>query len=1140
MPCPRCGQANPPHARFCNNCGWRFDRTDARSPAEERRIVTVLFCDLAGFTERSDHADPEDVKATLRPFHARVQREVERFGGTLDKFVGDAGLGVFGAPIAHEDDPERAVRAGLAIQEAMADLNAVAHGLDLVARVGIATGEAVIAFGRGPQIGEAVTGDIVNTAARIQSVAAGGTVAVADSTYDLTRELFEYVEVGPVRVKGKAEPLRIQRAVAARSPVPRGMEGARTVPTPFVGREYELALLQSLYRQSARRGTVQLVTLTGQPGLGKTRLIEELHASFGVDDAAWRAGRCLPYGDGITFWPLREIVQSQAGILESDEPAAVEAKLAAAIERLVTDQGERAWFVARLGPLVGMESASSVDRPELFVACRRFVESMARLQPVVLVFEDMHWADDAMLEFLTDLVEDAADLPILLLVAARPELFERRPTWGGGMRNAATLPLLPLGEAEIAVLISALVDRPLLTDETRAALLERSGGNPLYTEEFVRMLRDRGLVERDRSPVDLSDAAFPPTIQAVIAARLDTLSAEHKAVLQDASVIGKVFWPGALAAVGGRDIAEVRQALEELAEKELIEQAAVSSVRNQPEYSFSHILVRDVGYSQIPRATRAERHQRTARWIEEMASGRVADHAEILAHHAVRALELWHASGVTQGLDDLQDDARRYLMAAAKRAMAIDVTRAEGHLHAALLLSPPGAAHRPDVLAALGRAAFESGRMEEAERYYEAAVEDLSAAGRELDAAEATVGLFTVLLYRGETVRARELLSNALHVLQTGPNGPGLVRAVTETAGTLMTAGRHAEAVDAAGRAIELARGAGELEQEVRARGFRGYSRLSLGDADGIEEERLALADALRLGLGRTAAVIYNNLGLHLRMVEGPQQALECYREGIAFAEERGLQEMASWMGITSLLAVADLGDWDEVLRAGNLVASAAEARGAGYDQTFVQSVRALVLAYRGALGTDDLESLLERARAIGDPQVLVGALTAGAVAKQGIGEADEARVLTREAFEATEGAGSDMLAWYLPDLARVSCAGGDILAVERLAGEVPQSIPRNCLAVETARAAAAEARADLADALRLFSQSIDGWTAFGHAPERGQALFGASRCLFAMGRAEDGAARLAQAREVFTALGAAPLLDASGRWLRAATPAVG
>ncbi len=1097
--------------------------------------MTILFCDLAGFTERSDQADPEDVKATLRPFHTRVQREIERFGGTLDKFVGDAGLGVFGAPIAHEDDPERAVRSGLAIQEAMADLNEARPGLDLVARVGIATGEAVIALGRGPQIGEAVTGDVVNTAARIQSAASGGTVAVADSTFDLTRDLFDYLDLGLVRVKGKAEPLAIHRAVAPRSAFPAGMEAAVTMATPFVGRTSELAFLEDLYRRSVRRRVVQLATVTGQAGLGKTRLLDELRAALGADAPVWLAGRCLPYGDGITFWPLREIVRSNAGILESDPPQTVEAKLSGAIEALVPNEGERAWFLTRLGPLVGMRSAADVDRAELFVACRRFIRSMARTRPVVLVFEDMHWADDAMLDFLADLTDDATDLPLLLVVAARPELYERRPDWSGGVPNATTLPLLPLRAEDIAALISALLERTVMTTETQTALIERAGGNPLYTEEFVRMLRDRGLVERGRTRVDLAESAFPPTIQAVIAARLDTLTAEHKAVLQDAAVIGKVFWPDALEAVGGRGPLDVGRALDELADKELIERAPVSSIRDQPEYSFSHILVRDVAYSQIPRAARAERHRRTARWIEEMASERVPDHAEILAHHAMRALELLHASGVTEGVRDLQDDARRYLLAAARQAMSIDVTRAESHLHAALLLSPPGTDRRPDVLSALGRAAFEGGRLEEAERFFEAALEDLSAAGRDLDAADATVGLFKVVQYRGDTARARDLLSSALTTLETGPRRPALIRAVTEEAGTLMTSGRHEEAIDASSRAIELAREAGDLEQEVRARGFHGYSRLSLGDRDGLEEERGALADALRLGLGRPAAVIYNNLGLHLRMVEGPRQALECYEEGIAFADDRGLQEMASWMRITSLLALADLGEWDEVLRSGEEVARAAGGRGAGYDQAFAESIRAYVLAYRGALTAAEWQPLSARVRSIGDPQVLVGALTAGSVATGAAGRAAEAGALAKEAFEATEDAGSDMLAWYLPDLARVACAAGDAAVVERFAGSVPQSIPRNCLAVDSAAAAVAEARSELDQARTLYLRAAEGWTAFGHALERGQALFGAGRCLLAMGRAEDGARAIADAREVFAGLGAEPLVSEAEQRLTSA-----
>ncbi|MEX2612335.1 MAG: AAA family ATPase, partial [Gaiellaceae bacterium] len=579
--------------------------------------------DLVGFTDRSDRADPEDVRATLRPYHERVKADIERFGGTVEKFIGDAVMAVFGAPVAHEDDAERAVRSGLRILETIEELRA--EGLDVAVRAAVTTGEAVVALGARPERGEGiVAGDVVNTAARLQSAAAVGTVIVDETTMRSAEAAISFEALEAVAAKGKSAPIPVWRATHARSRV--GQPEAAT-QTPLVGREHERTLLLETFLRAERESSVQLVTVVGEPGIGKSRLATELRATLDdrPDLITWRHGRCLPYGEGITFWALGEIVKAEAGILESDDQHVAASKLDEAVAGLFSDESDRAWFGSRLGPLVGAGGdGAAVGREEAFTAWRRFLEAMAVRRPCVLVVEDLHWADGALLEFLEHLLDWSMPVPLLLLCTARPELFERQSSWGGGKRNATTISLAPLSMEEAGRLLQVLLGRTLLPAETQAVLLERAGGNPLYAEQFARMLSERGGVE---------DLTIPETVQALMSARLDTLRPELKGLLHDAAVVGRVFWSGAVAVVGERERDEVRRDLNELVRREFVRPVRVSSIDGEDEFSFWHALVRDVAYLQIPRSPRAERHLAAAAWVETTAGERLADHAEILVHH---------------------------------------------------------------------------------------------------------------------------------------------------------------------------------------------------------------------------------------------------------------------------------------------------------------------------------------------------------------------------------------------------------------------------------------------------------------------------------------------------------------------------
>jgi predicted ATPase len=436
-----------------------------------------------------------------------------------------------------------------------------------------------------------VVGDVVNTAARLEGVAPVGGVVVGEATFRATRRLFDYQELDPVRVKGKADPVPVWRLLGARSRT--GLEAVRRTGAPFVGRQAELALLRELFERTVTERTVRLVTVVGEPGVGKSRFVAELAAH--VDDrpelVTWRQGRCPPYGDGITFWALGEIVKAEAGILESDPPAQAGAKLQAVLAALVPDPSEGEWLRARLAPLLGIADPDAVkpERAELFAAWRRFVEAIAASHPLVLVVEDLHWADPAMLEFLRHLVEEAAGVPLLVVATARPELLERSPAWAEAGPAATLIRLAALSDLDTAMLVAALVGRSVLPMGVQALLLERAGGNPLYAEEFARLLADQGLVPEEQAEgrkqvTTVPDIPVPETVQGLIAARLDALAPEVRAMVQDAAVVGRVFWPGAVAAMNGSGPDAVGAGLAELERKQLVQRARTSSVQHQDEY----------------------------------------------------------------------------------------------------------------------------------------------------------------------------------------------------------------------------------------------------------------------------------------------------------------------------------------------------------------------------------------------------------------------------------------------------------------------------------------------------------------------------------------------------------------------------
>ncbi|HET7856247.1 MAG TPA: AAA family ATPase [Gaiellaceae bacterium] len=636
--CASCGRENADDARFCSACGAALA---VQEPArEERKVVTVLFADLVGFTSRAERMDPEDVRALVSPYYAHVRGELERYGGTVEKFIGDAVMALFGAPVAHEDDPERAVRAALRIRDWIAEQEG-----DLHLRLAVTTGEALVALGARPSEGEGMaSGDVVNTAARLQAAAPVDGILVDETTYRATNQVIDYRLAEAVLAKGKEAPVAAWEAVEARARF--GVDTVQAPRAPLIGRDRELDVLVDALARVRAESSPQLVTLVGVPGIGKSRLTYELFRAVERDPEIiyWRQGRSLPYGEGVSFWALGEMVKAQTGILETDSADETERKLRRTVDDLL-DAADAVWVARHLGSLVGLESEQELHgdhRAEAFTAWRRFFEALADERPLVLVFEDLHWADEGLLDFIDHLVDWAGSVPILVVCTARPELLSRRPGWGGGKLTAVTLSLSPLSDEQTAKLLAALLERSVLPAETQSALLDRAGGNPLYAEEFVRMVADRAEGAGD------GELPLPESVQGILAARLDALPPEEKALLQDAAVIGKVFWLGAAAKVAGIERPQAEEQLHRLERKEFIRRERRASVAEETEYAFRHLLVRDVAYAQIPRPRRAERHRLAAEWMESL--GRAEDHAEMLAHHYLTALELTRAAGAKNGL----------------------------------------------------------------------------------------------------------------------------------------------------------------------------------------------------------------------------------------------------------------------------------------------------------------------------------------------------------------------------------------------------------------------------------------------------------------------------------------------------------
>jgi class 3 adenylate cyclase/tetratricopeptide (TPR) repeat protein len=887
--------------------------TTVEEPVAERRLVTVLFVDLVGFTSLSESRDAEDVQELMDRYFALATEVIGRYEGHIEKFIGDAVAAMWGAPVAHEDDAERAVRAAL---DLVASVASVDPALQL--RAGVLTGELAVSLGSWTQ--GKVVGDIVNTAARLQSVAPPGRVLVGESTRLATARAIFFEEAGTHALKGKATPVPAWLALGVVSEAP-GVGRPDSHAVPFVGRGAELARLSDLFDATVTNRHAQLAVVTGPAGIGKSRLAQafELELAASAKSAWWHHGRAPAYLDGVAFWALGEMVRERAGLAEADDPPATRQKVAEMLAAHVPDEAERRWIEPAMFSLLGVTDTNAAP-DELFAAWRTFFERLSDARPVVLAFDDLHLADPGLLDFVEQLLEWSPDRPIFVLALARPEFLEIRGDWGRSRRNTTSIALQPLPDDIVRELLDDLVTG--LAPDTKDLIVDRADGVPLYAIETLRMLEARGDLRREgRSLVavrDPSSLAIPDTLTALVGARLDALDQRDRSLLQHAAVLGQTFSVSGLAAVSGRAAGEVRARLAVLTDREMVAEVTDQRSPERGQFSFVQALTREVAYRTLTRRDRRERHLAAARYLERTASDEVAG---ALAGHYLAAFE---STDTPADSTNAGTDARRALIRAAERASALGSPR--------------------DALSLLERAiAIEAGAGDDA-RLSERAAAEAMAAGEYTRADELAQQALSVATSDGDRLaaaRAVGLRSAALNSLLRSDEAEAVILKFLETAGDIVGSAEHAVLTvrvaslralardhDAAIQWADLALIEAERHDLVpaiaagliakgSALGYegRGYEAMSI--------MRGAYAIAEANGLNQEMLGALTNLSDAL-IARDPRAALETARAGVTLVRRLGRLDFLANMSMNGMYPAFRTGDWDWAIAEGAALEEAA------------------------------------------------------------------------------------------------------------------------------------------------------------------------------------------------------------------------
>ena len=1131
--CPSCGASNAASTKFCGDCGTPLGATLSApqptapsAPVSERRLVSVLFADLVGFTTASESRDAEDTRELLSRYFETARQVIDRYGGTIEKFIGDAVMAVWGAPVANEDDAERAVRAALDLVRAVSELDPA-----LKARAGVLTGEAAVTLGAEGQ--GMVAGDLVNTASRFQTAADPGTVLVGESTKRATEAAIAYADAGSHALKGKAEPVPLWRAVRVTAGRAGALKSGGLEP-PFVGRDRDLRLVKELFHASAEERKAHLVSVIGIAGIGKSRIAWEFEKY--IDGLAgtiwWHRGRCLAYGEGVAYWALAEMVRMRAEIVEGEEPAVAAEKLNAVVALHVPDEDERAWVETRLSHLIGVDDGVTRDRDDLFAAWRLFFERMAERQPLVMVFEDLQWADTSLLEFVEYVLEWSRSHPIFVLALARPEVAERHPGFGGGIRNTTTLSVEPLSERAMGELLDGFA--PGLPDALREQIFDRAEGVPLYAVETVRMLLDRGLLEPDgdvyrpTGPIEALDV--PETLHALIAARLDGLSPEERRLVQDASVLGKVFFKQALAQLAGITEEETERSLTSLVRKEVISLQSDPRSPERGQYAFLQDLLRRVAYETMAKTERKTRHLAAVSFIEHDWGPAEQEIAEVIAFHLVAAFEA--APGATDA-GEIKAQARTMLARAGERAASLAASEESQRYFekAAVLADDPLEEARLRERA--GQMAWERGQGDEAREHYERAIELFDSEGETHPAARTSARLAAVEFWYGQMDQAIERMEQAFTVLSSDEPDEDLATLAAELGRQRMFRGEIDLAEARIERALEIAQALWLPEVLAEALNTKG---IIAGYRKRSEEALALLRHSLELALEHdlTAAALraYNNLGDVLFQRDRYAEALELEGHALALARKTGLRNMERSALSEMSYGLYFAGRWDEAIeRAGEV----GEVDGAGRAQFIgaLQSRVSIALA-RGDVGeAQSLVSAWAPLDAADDVQARAAFTATRATVEAAAGRPEEARRAAARALDAAEilQPGDQALKAAFVAALDAALAAGNLDGTEHLLERIEALAPGH--RPPFLRAQASRFRARLAAARGEPGHVEQGFKTAGQIfREHGIPFWLAvvqlehAEWLATQGREDDAGTLLAETREIFDRLRAQPWLE--------------
>lgn len=886
----------------------------------ERRLVSVLFADLVGFTPLSEDRDPEEVRELLTHYFDTARRIITRYGGTVEKFIGDAVMAVWGTPVASEDDAERAVRASLDLTAAVADIGAET-GADLKARAGVVTGEAAVtlrAVGQGM-----VAGDVVNTASRLQSVAPPGTVLVDGPTHGASLAAVVYEDAGAFELKGKSEPFPAWHALRVAGGR-KGIMRSTGLEAPFVGRNSEMRLVKELFHSTGEERRARLVSMVGVAGIGKSRFTWEFEKYIDglIENIWWHRGRCLAYGEGVTFWAVAEMVRMRAGIAEEESQELAAEKLRAAIELHVSEEEERRWLEPRLAHLLGLQHRAATEQEDLFSGWRLFFERLAATQPVILVFEDLQWADPGLLDFIEYLLEWSRSYPLFVLTSSRPELADRRSSWGAGKRDFTPLYLEPLSETAMDELLCGLA--PGLPDELRARVRERSEGIPLYAVETVRMLLDRRLLKKTdegyKVVAEVTDLDVPESLHALIAARLDGLSIQERSLLQDASVLGQTFTRAGLVELTGRSDAEINDLLATLVRKELVTVQADPMSPERGQYTFIQALVQKVAYDTLALRDRKARHLAVASYLERN-SGYDTEIVELVASHY---LDAYQAGPNASDAGAIKEKARETLVGAGRRAASLaSSAQAQRYYEQAAALAEDDKT-RAELLERAGDMAWTGARAEEATAHYEAAIAVFEAEGRTHPAARVSARLAQIMHAKGQVGQAVPRLEQAFQVLSAEEPDEDLAMLAAELARLQWMTNELGSASAQIEIALEIAEALWLPEVVSQALNTKATIMVSAGR---LEESLALLKHALQVAeendLPSAALRAYNNLA-YIFDLRDRYEDVEAYsRRGRELAHTVGhrVWELGFADGLSEALFA--MGRWDELLVIADEIASA-------------------------------------------------------------------------------------------------------------------------------------------------------------------------------------------------------------------------